>query len=144
MVGPAAMHRSCWLLSLKSQVPQPGSFHLSIPTLSRLENTEVSKEQKLEDKTKLCSITVCKLLSEIVETPLLSENIKEEAIDSLPEASQMTLLEGSHVVFEKAEKNMSFMGSNGPFLLPVTRGSHSADSLNHESVFNPKSVSHWK
>lgn len=52
---------------------------------------------------------------------MLSEIVREKAIASLPEALRIILLEESHVVCETVKENMAFLGSSGPFILPVAR-----------------------
>lgn len=61
-------------------------FSPSSPLLNA-EKTEVYKIGELEE-TKLWSITVPGMLSQMAEVSLVSERVKEEAVASLPEASQ--------------------------------------------------------
>lgn len=57
----------------------------------------------------------------------------------------MTPLEQSHVVCEEVKENMALMGSSGPFILPITTGEFILWApLGHESLFNPKTMCHWK
>lgn len=52
---------------------------------------------------------------------MLLEIIRKEAIACLPEALRMIPLEESHTVCETVKENMAFLGSSGPFVLPVAR-----------------------